>query len=62
MITSSCLVAIREQVDQITDGDVVSWAVPRDGCLCLLAVGVVGNTLFMLLNDDALVVEWYLMV
>ena len=40
----------------------ISWAAPRDRGLCLLAVGVVGDTLFVLLNDDALVVQWYLMV
>ena len=60
-ITSSCLVAIREEVDLITDGDVVSWAAPQDGGLSLLAVGVVDNT-SALVNNDALVVEWYLMV
>lgn len=38
----------------------VSWAAPRNKGLCLHAVGVVGNSLFILLNDDALVVQLYL--
>ena len=40
----------------------ISWAESQDRGLCLLAVGVVGDTLFVLLNDDALAVHWYLMV
>ena len=43
----------------IADG----WkSVSSDGTFCLLAVGVVGDTLFILLNDDALVMQWYLLV
>ena len=34
----------------------------RDGGLRLLAVGVVGDTMFVLLNDDALVMRRYLLV
>jgi len=41
---------------------VLSWEVLGDGGLSLLAVMVVGNTLFVLLNNEVLVVQWYLLV
>ena len=61
-ITNPSLAAVRVEVDQITDHDMTSGAALHKGSLCLLGIGVVGRTLLVLVNDDALFMQWYLLV